>query len=99
MTDEDPRIVNARKDGIVQQTDQDASISRMSAVDVGYLDDQFAKFFAVPGQLRRFPIINRGMAGVNPIKRMALTIFRHLSSNNSNRRLGQRLSFCHPSIS
>ena len=61
-TDEDPRIVNARKDGIVQQTDQDASISRMSAVDVGYLDDQFAKFFAVPGQLRRFPIINRGMA-------------------------------------
>lgn len=49
----------AWKDRVVQQTDQDASISRMSAVDVGYLDDPFAKYFAEE-PCRRFPIINRG---------------------------------------
>lgn len=51
----------AVKDKIVQQTDQDASVSRLSAVEVGYLDDPFAKLFVPgPGQ-RRFPIINRGL--------------------------------------
>jgi [phosphatase 2A protein]-leucine-carboxy methyltransferase len=49
----------AAKDRVVQQTDQDASVSRMSAVDVGYLDDPFAKHFAGESR-RRFPIINRG---------------------------------------
>ncbi|KAI9870501.1 MAG: hypothetical protein M1830_004150 [Pleopsidium flavum] len=34
-------------------------VSRMSAVDVGYLDDPFAKHFAGEPR-RRFPIINRG---------------------------------------
>ena len=48
------------KDKIVQQTDQDASVSRMSAVEVGYLDDPYAKEFAAVGGPRRFPIINRG---------------------------------------
>lgn len=48
------------KDKIVQQTDQDASVSRMSAVEVGYLDDPFAKEFAAVGGPRRFPVINRG---------------------------------------
>jgi len=47
------------KDKIVQQTDQDASVSRMSAVDVGYLNDAFAQHFAGE-RTRRFPIINRG---------------------------------------
>lgn len=46
---------------IVQQTDQDASVSRLSAVEVGYLDDPFAKHFVSEGKgQRRFPIINRG---------------------------------------
>jgi [phosphatase 2A protein]-leucine-carboxy methyltransferase len=44
----------------VQQTDQDASVSRMSAVDVGYLADAFAQDFAPAGAQRRFPVINRG---------------------------------------
>jgi [phosphatase 2A protein]-leucine-carboxy methyltransferase len=48
------------KDHIVQRTDQDASMSRMSAVELGYLDDQFAKAFVVEATQRRFPIINRG---------------------------------------
>ncbi|KAL8691885.1 MAG: hypothetical protein Q9218_002990 [Villophora microphyllina] len=51
---------HSAKDRIVQQTDQDASISRLSAVELGYLDDPFAGLFVSgPGQ-RRFPIINRG---------------------------------------
>ena len=49
------------KDHIVQQTDQDASVSRLSAVELGYLNDPFAvRFVSGPGQ-RRFPIINRGL--------------------------------------
>ncbi len=48
------------KDKVVQQTDQDASVSRLSAVEVGYLDDPFAKYFVSGEGQRRFPIINRG---------------------------------------
>lgn len=55
----DPTGDVTAKDEIVQQTDQDASISRMSAVDVGYLKDAFAEHFAGERH-RRFPIINRG---------------------------------------
>ncbi|KAL9599406.1 MAG: hypothetical protein Q9219_003843 [cf. Caloplaca sp. 3 TL-2023] len=50
----------ATKDKIVQQTDQDASVSRLSAVELGYLDDPFAKLFVTGNSQRRFPIINRG---------------------------------------
>ncbi|KAL8775586.1 MAG: hypothetical protein Q9209_000082 [Squamulea sp. 1 TL-2023] len=50
----------ATKDLIVQQTDQDASVSRLSAVELGYLDDPFAKQFVSGAIQRRFPIINRG---------------------------------------
>ncbi|KAL8842909.1 MAG: hypothetical protein Q9170_000313 [Blastenia crenularia] len=48
------------KDKIVQQTDQDASVSRLSAVQIGYLDDPYARFFVSGDGQRRFPIINRG---------------------------------------
>lgn len=50
----------AAKDKVIQQTDQDASVSRLSAVEVGYLDDSFAAIFAPSQSQRRFPIINRG---------------------------------------
>lgn len=49
------------RDKVVQQTDQDASVSRLSAVEVGYLNDPFAQEFVVGGPQRRFPIINRGL--------------------------------------
>lgn len=48
------------RDKIVQQTDQDASISRLSAVKLGYMTDPFAKLFASMDAQTRFPIINRG---------------------------------------
>ncbi|KAI9797722.1 MAG: hypothetical protein M1825_005714 [Sarcosagium campestre] len=48
------------KDKIVQQTDQDATISRLSAVELGYLSDSFAKDFARDKVQRKLPIINRG---------------------------------------
>ncbi|KAI3332205.1 leucine carboxyl methyltransferase [Xylariaceae sp. AK1471] len=51
-------------DVIIQGTDTDAAVSRMSAVDLGYLEDQYARFFvqqpAVGDAVRRLPIINRG---------------------------------------
>lgn len=50
------------KDRVVQGTDNDASVSRLSAVRLGYLEDPFAQALTPPGlETRRFPIINRGM--------------------------------------
>jgi hypothetical protein len=51
-------------DTTIQGTDTDASVSRLSAVDLGYLEDPFARFFVqnagVGPPTRRLPIINRG---------------------------------------
>ena len=50
------------KDRVVQGTDNDASVSRFSAVRLGYLDDPYAQALTPPGlETRRLPIINRGM--------------------------------------
>ncbi|PWY94727.1 leucine carboxyl methyltransferase [Aspergillus sclerotioniger CBS 115572] len=49
------------KDRVVQGTDNDASVSRLSAVSLGYLQDAFAPALTAPGmETRRLPIINRG---------------------------------------
>ncbi|KAK2792621.1 carboxy methyl transferase for protein phosphatase 2A [Onygenales sp. PD_12] len=52
----------AAKDKVVQQTDNDASLSRLSAVELGYLHDPFARATLNGGVAgsRRYPIINRG---------------------------------------
>lgn len=54
----------AGRDAVIQGTDTDAAVSRMSAVDLGYLDDPFAQFFVqrptIGQATRRLPIINRG---------------------------------------
>ncbi|KAI0109929.1 leucine carboxyl methyltransferase [Daldinia grandis] len=49
-------------DATIQGTDTDAAVSRMSAVDMGYLHDPFAQYFvqSLGGIVRRLPIINRG---------------------------------------
>ncbi|KAI1182432.1 leucine carboxyl methyltransferase [Nemania serpens] len=51
-------------EAVIQGTDTDAAVSRMSAVDLGYLEDPYARFFvhapAVGAVVRRLPIINRG---------------------------------------
>ncbi|KAL3468045.1 leucine carboxyl methyltransferase 1 [Aspergillus heterothallicus] len=50
-----------QKDRVVQGTDNDASVSRLSAVGLGYLEDSFARVLTPLGQeTRRLPIINRG---------------------------------------
>lgn len=59
--EEDSKVNQAAaKVQIIQSTDQDASISRWSAVQAGYLRDPFAHFFTPSPAPRRFPIINRG---------------------------------------
>ena len=62
---EDPAVAAAKQDQIIQRTDTDANLSRLSAVEAGYLNDPFAADFAPgvssqPGSSRRMPIINRG---------------------------------------
>ena len=47
------------QDAAVRDTDTDAAVSRLSAVDAGYLHDPFARVFVCRPQ-RRMPIINRG---------------------------------------
>lgn len=68
-----PSSATISQDTVIQGTDTDAAVSRMSAVDMGYLDDPFAQFFVQQphqqphqhgpggGVPRRLPIINRGM--------------------------------------
>ena len=57
-----PAQQEAAKDRVVQQTDGDASSSRLSAVALGYLDDAYARELLQLGEQvpRRYPIINRG---------------------------------------
>ena len=54
----------ANHDATIQGTDTDAALSRLSAVELGYLDDPFARLFVQPTaprpSARRLPIINRG---------------------------------------
>lgn len=60
IDDDHPRP--SGKDRVVQGTDNDASVSRLSAVELGYLDDPFATALTPANNAaRRFPIINRGM--------------------------------------
>jgi hypothetical protein len=54
----------ASRDLVIQGTDTDAAVSRLSAVDLGYLDDPFARLFVQSSNgpnPRRLPIINRGL--------------------------------------
>ncbi|KAG0244104.1 S-adenosyl-L-methionine-dependent methyltransferase [Mortierella sp. GBAus27b] len=50
---------SAGRDDVIKGTDDDAITSKLSAVDLGYLDDPFVKHF-VKRPSRRPPIINRG---------------------------------------
>ncbi|KAE8445250.1 hypothetical protein EG329_013622 [Mollisiaceae sp. DMI_Dod_QoI] len=52
--------VQLQKDRDIQATDTDAAVSRLSAVDLGYLNDPFASHFVSGPGTRRLPIINRG---------------------------------------
>jgi len=47
------------QDRVIQRTDIDASDSRMSAVLLGYLNDEYATHFN-KNPVRRLPLINRG---------------------------------------
>lgn len=52
----------------MQGTDNDANVSRLSAVELGYLDDPYAAALTHPGTVtRRLPIINRGKAAFTKI--------------------------------
>jgi [phosphatase 2A protein]-leucine-carboxy methyltransferase len=47
-------------DNAVKGTDQDAAGSRVSCVELGYLDDPYAKLFATQQTARKLPLLNRG---------------------------------------
>lgn len=51
------------RDSAVRGTDQDAAGSRVSCVELGYLDDPYAKLFATQATTRRLPLLNRGKVG------------------------------------
>jgi [phosphatase 2A protein]-leucine-carboxy methyltransferase len=52
----------AARDDAVRATDQDAAGSRVSCVELGYLDDPYAAHFATQPSARRLPLLNRGTA-------------------------------------
>ena len=51
----------------IQGTDSDAAVSRLSAVDLGYLQDPYARYFVSSAGARRLPIINRGVY-IGPVR-------------------------------
>ncbi|KFH47835.1 Leucine carboxyl methyltransferase-like protein [Hapsidospora chrysogenum ATCC 11550] len=58
-----PGSASAAHDATIQGTDTDAAVSRLSAVELGYLDDPYAEYFVHSADgppARRLPIINRG---------------------------------------
>lgn len=60
-----PGSASAAHDATIQGTDTDAAVSRLSAVEQGYLDDPYAEYFVHSADgppARRLPIINRGMS-------------------------------------
>lgn len=58
-------LAASRKDLDIQSTDTDAAVSRLSAVSLEYLNDQFARFFVNGTGTRRLPIINRGWSAIS----------------------------------
>jgi hypothetical protein len=51
------------KDKIIKGTDLDAATSSLSAVECGYLDNQFAKHILPGGYAeKRLPLMNRGIS-------------------------------------
>ncbi|KAH8681200.1 S-adenosyl-L-methionine-dependent methyltransferase [Xylariales sp. PMI_506] len=86
-------------DATIQGTDTDASVSRLSAVDAGYLEDPFAQYFVAPGHLptRRLPIINR--ACIYPLPASGIKLFYktefvpggRIKEKKRNRTLGRSL--------
>lgn len=52
-----------QQDAIVQNTDNDAATSRLSAVDAGYLEDPYARLLTSGDDVaRRLPLMNRGVS-------------------------------------
>ncbi|KKZ62825.1 hypothetical protein EMCG_02820 [[Emmonsia] crescens] len=80
------------KDRVVQRTDNDASGSRLSAVELGYLHDPFAQALVNGGGMgsKRYPIINRGTY----VRTTALDslVHRFLNTNEKSTRKRQIIS-------
>jgi len=54
---------SSQNNATIRGTDTSAAVARLSAVELGYLRDPFAKIFVKQGEnpvTRRLPIINRG---------------------------------------
>lgn len=83
------------KDTVVQETDNDASGSRLSAVELGYLEDPFISLLFPNGvQTRRFPIINRGgyQVGSDMGGFVDTCVYRNLRADYGDRRASRSVS-------
>ncbi|CAI7632479.1 unnamed protein product [Penicillium viridicatum] len=76
------------KDRIVQGTDNDASVSRLSAVELGYLEDAYAAALTPVGSAtRRLPIINRGTyARTTAIDQLVARFLGPTSAENTHKK-------------
>ncbi|KAL2609265.1 hypothetical protein R1flu_027838 [Riccia fluitans] len=75
----------------VQATNDDASASKLSCVNRGYIEDKFVRFF-VRRPVRRSPIINRGYYARWAAMRTLLLQFLNLSSKADGNQRKQILS-------
>lgn len=81
-----PNDDEAARDRVIQNTDQDAVGSRLSAVNAGYMNDCYAKvFYKGEAAPKRFPIINRGEIWSILMIGTRLNTRRHLCALHGNR--------------
>ncbi|CAD6447080.1 83e3d3e9-4c85-4ed9-8f21-6410cc421a9e [Sclerotinia trifoliorum] len=79
-------VSSNRRDNAIQGTDTDAAVSRLSAVNLGYLEDPFARYFVNGSGTRRLPIINRGTYSRTTALDLLIETFLSQSENSTSQR-------------
>ena len=77
-------IPQVESDACIRSTAADAILSKCSAVDKGYFDDPFVRFFAPKKGIRRAPLINRGYYA--RFKAIDTILDRFLSASNKEKK-------------
>jgi [phosphatase 2A protein]-leucine-carboxy methyltransferase len=75
-----------QKKELIMGTNDDALLSRISCINCGYIDDNFAKYFAKRSStVRRAPVINRGTyTRIEGINSYIKSFLEHASLTNQS---------------
>merc|ERR1712025_879300 len=86
------KLVSSDADRCIQGTNDDASVSKMSCINLGYFEDDFLRLF-VRRRTKRPPIINRGyFARVQAIRQVIDCFVESTVNTEEGTKGGQILS-------